>query len=296
MGKVKMNFRNITDKEIKTQAAKVAFEIRTEAPGSNCYPIPRGGVPAAYAIQQFIQFNIVDKPIKADFFIDDLIDSGRTCKTYFAEYGKPFYALFNKASDFKDQWLVFPWESTIEASAEDIVIRQLEFIGEDYEREGLTETPKRVTKAWREWFSGYCIADPSKVLKAFEDGSENYDQMIVVKDIPFYSHCEHHIAPFFGSVTIAYIPNKKIVGLSKFSRLVEIFARRLQVQERLTTQITEALVSSLNPLGCGCIVKARHLCMESRGIAKQGHITVTSSVKGVLRDKPEARAEFMNLL
>jgi GTP cyclohydrolase I len=170
----------------------------------------------------------------------------------------------------------------------------LRFVGEDPNRGGLLETPLRVAKAWRHWCSGY-QADIPKLLKCFADGAEGYDEMVIVKDIPFYSHCEHHMAPFFGTATIAYIPDGKIVGLSKLSRVVNAFAKRLQVQERMTNQIAEALHVNLQPRGVGVIIKARHLCMESRGVAQQGHHTVTSSLFGVMRDSPEARAEFLEL-
>ena len=138
----------------------------------------------------------------------------------------------------------------------------------------------RVTRAWQFWTSGY-NQNPINVLKTFVDGAEGVDEMVVVKDLPFYSHCEHHLAAFFGTVTIGYLPNKRIVGLSKLGRLLQIYSRRLQVQERLTCQMADAINSSLNPLGCGVIVRARHLCMESRGICQQGHYTVTSALRGV---------------
>jgi GTP cyclohydrolase IA len=168
----------------------------------------------------------------------------------------------------------------------------LHFIGEDRKRPGLLETPNRVAKAWMEWTSGYGQS-AEKILKVFEDGAENYDQMVTVKDIPFYSHCEHHLAPFFGTCTISYIPDGKIVGLSKLSRLTQMYAKRLQVQERLTNQIAEALYKHLQPLGVGVSIKARHLCMESRGTCQQGHHTVTTSLKGCILTDPSAKAEFL---
>lgn len=164
-------------------------------------------------------------------------------------------------------------------------------IGEDVSREGLTETPKRVSKAWKEWTSGY-NKNASEILKTFEDGAENSKEMVLVKNIPFYSHCEHHLAPFFGTATIGYVPNGKIVGLSKLSRLVDMFARRLQVQERLTNQIADALQEHLSPLGVGVSITARHLCMESRGICQQGHSTKTFAFHGVLKEGFK-RQEFM---
>lgn len=166
-------------------------------------------------------------------------------------------------------------------------------IGEDTERNGLIETPNRVAKAWLEWTSGYG-EDASEILKVFDDGAESYDQMVTVKNIPFYSHCEHHLAPFFGTCTISYIPNGRIVGLSKMSRIVKMFANRLQVQERMTSQIAGALFENLNPLGVGVSVTARHMCMESRGICQQGHETVTTALKGKLLNNENARREFLD--
>ena len=160
-------------------------------------------------------------------------------------------------------------------------------------REGIAETPDRVVKAWAEWTAGYNV-DIAALLKVFEDGAEGYDEMVIVKDIPIYSKCEHHLADIFGTATIAYIPNGKVVGLSKLSRLADAFARRLQVQERLTVNIVDALMEHLQPKGAACIIKARHMCMESRGLCQQGHHTITSALRGVLKE-PAARAEFMML-
>ena len=264
------------------------------------YPVPRGGVPVAYALQSLAPMVLVETPAEADVFIDDLIDSGSTCERYCDEHpGVPFFALLDKRTDeqFKGQWIVFPWEVTedgADASGNDIVVRLLQLVGENADREGLLETPARVVKAWRHWCSGYG-KDPAKLLKVFKDGGETYDQMVLVKDIPIYSHCEHHLAAIIGTASIAYIPNGKIVGLSKLSRLADMFARRLQVQERLTDQIADALFKHLEPKGVGVLIKARHLCMESRGICQQGHHTVTTALRGVIKDEPETRAEFLRL-
>lgn len=167
-------------------------------------------------------------------------------------------------------------------------------IGEAPHREGLEDTPLRFAKAWSHWTKGYG-EDPVEVLKSFEDGSEGYTGIIVQCGIPVYSHCEHHLAPFFGVAHIGYIPTDRIAGLSKLSRVVDIFSRRLQVQERLTTQIAKAICEVLNPKGGGVILQCRHLCMESRGIQRSGTVTTTSSVWGVFAEK-EARAEFLNLV
>lgn len=175
-----------------------------------------------------------------------------------------------------------------------LVEAQLPHLDPVANREGLRETPARVAKAWKFWTSGY-YQDAGDILKVFEDGADGYDQMVIVKDIPIYSKCEHHLADIFGTATIAYIPNGRIVGLSKLSRLADMFARRLQVQERLTGQIADALEEHLKPLGVGVLIRARHMCMESRGLCQQGHHTITCALRGVLKDQPEARAEFMSL-
>lgn len=178
-------------------------------------------------------------------------------------------------------------------SINDAIKKILIHVGEDFTREGLRETPDRVAQAWLDWCDGY-NKDPRDILKVFKDGGEKHDQMITTANVPFYSHCEHHLAPFFGTVTLSYIPDGVIVGLSKLVRLTNIYAHRLQVQERMTDQIADAM-GCLNPKGVGVCVKARHLCMESRGVACQGHHTVTTALRGVIRTDPTARAEFLQL-
>lgn len=297
----------LTHDRIGELVAQTAEAIRQYAHGGavpiaalTAYAVPRGGIPVAYALQGVLGFQLTDDPADADFFIDDLIDSGSTCERYCDEHpGKPFFALIDKRidSEFKDLWIVFPWEVTDsgkDESATDAIVRLLQFVGEDADREGLQETPARVVKAWRHWCSGYG-KDAGSLLKVFEDGAERYDQMVLVKDIPIYSHCEHHLAAIIGTASIAYIPDGKIVGLSKLSRLADMFARRLQVQERLTDQIADALVEHLQPLGVGVLIKARHLCMESRGICQQGHHTVTTALRGAIKDEAQTRAEFLRL-
>lgn len=158
-------------------------------------------------------------------------------------------------------------------------------------REGIQETPGRFAKAWEHWTSGYAI-DIEALLKVFEDGAEGYDEMVLVKDIPIYSKCEHHLADIFGVASIAYVPNGKVVGLSKISRLADAFARRLQVQERLTVQIADAIMKYLEPHGCGVVIRARHMCIESRGIAQQGTVTTTSALRGVIKEDPQWQVKF----
>ena len=176
----------------------------------------------------------------------------------------------------------------------EIIIKLLEFIGENPARGGLLDTPQRVLKAWRELTAGYDMK-PEELLKCFDDGAAGVDEMVTVKDIPVWSMCEHHMLPFFGKATIAYIPNKRIVGLSKLARVVDAFARRLQVQERLTNQVADLLYDHLEPHGVGVHVTCRHLCMESRGVMTNNSATVTTALRGVMKDDACARAEFLNL-
>lgn len=161
-------------------------------------------------------------------------------------------------------------------------------------RPGLIETPKRVAKAYAHWFGGYSVDVPS-LFKVFEDGAEGADQMVAVVRIPFYSKCEHHMADIFGHATVAYIPSGRIVGLSKLNRVVDAFARRLQVQERLTNNIADAIQEHLEPIGVGVYITARHMCMESRGVCQHGHHTVTTALRGAIKDEPQTRAEFLAL-
>ena len=187
-------------------------------------------------------------------------------------------------------WVTFWWEGN-EAPAEDAVVRMIQAIGDDPGREGLKETPARVTRSWKELYGGYG-KDPKDVLKVFQDGA--CDEMVVLKDIEFFSTCEHHMLPFFGKVHIGYIPDGKVVGVSKLARLVEIFSRRLQIQERFTGQIANALMEHLQPKGAMVVVEAKHLCMVARGVGKQNSTMVTSAVRGAF-DNDKTRAEFLRL-
>ena len=167
-------------------------------------------------------------------------------------------------------------------------------IGENPEREGLLKTPERVAKSMEFLTNGY-EKDPSEILKSAMF-SEDYSQMVLVKDIELYSLCEHHILPFFGKAHIAYIPNGNIVGLSKIPRIVDVFARRLQVQERLTDEIKDCLQDTLNPKGVAVVIEAQHLCMQMRGVEKQHSFTTTSAFSGIFLSDEKTRSEFINLL
>ncbi|MBI5178899.1 MAG: GTP cyclohydrolase I FolE [Nitrospinae bacterium] len=170
----------------------------------------------------------------------------------------------------------------------------LQALGEDPDRQGLKDTPKRVEKSLRFLTSGYGVDPDALIGKALFD--ESYDEMVLVKDIEFYSLCEHHMLPFFGKCHIAYIPNGKIVGLSKLPRLVEAFARRLQVQERLTTQLAEIIINRVQPKGVGVVMEARHLCMCMRGVQKENSYAVTSAMLGSFKTDQRTRMEFLNLI
>jgi GTP cyclohydrolase I len=176
----------------------------------------------------------------------------------------------------------------------ELVRRQLELLGEDPERMGLRGTPERVEKSLKWLTRGYAMS----VEEVVGDGifEAEHDEMVIVKDIEVYSMCEHHLLPFFGKAHIAYIPDGKIVGFSKLPRIVEVFARRLQVQERLTEQVAHAIMEIVQPKGVGVVIEAAHLCMMMRGVEKQNSKTITSSVKGVFRRDPRTRDEFLRLV
>ena len=185
-----------------------------------------------------------------------------------------------------------PWDAKDELK--DMVLRQLALIGEDPEREGLADTPKRVAKSLKFLTQGYrtCVEDVVGQGVFSDDGHRN---MVMVRDIELYSLCEHHMLPFFGKAHVAYIPNGKIVGLSKIPRIVDVFARRLQVQERLTDQIANAIEEVLQPTGVGVVIEANHLCMMMRGVEKQNSSTITSALRGSFRDDAKTREEFLSL-
>ncbi|HEX5410567.1 MAG TPA: GTP cyclohydrolase I FolE [Terriglobia bacterium] len=177
---------------------------------------------------------------------------------------------------------------------EEAVRTTLRELGEDPEREGVLNTPRRVAKSLRFLTSGY-HQDVKKVLNGAVF-SVAYDEMVILKDIEIFSMCEHHMLPFFGRCHVAYVPTEKVIGLSKLPRLVDVFARRLQIQERLTTQIAETIMETIKPQGVGVIIEARHLCMIMRGVEKQNSVAVTSSMLGIFRDCDQTRAEFLRLV
>ena len=171
----------------------------------------------------------------------------------------------------------------------------LRWIGEDPDRDGLKDTPARMIRAYREYFAGY-ETDPEEALRTTFTEVDGYDEMIVLRGVTFESHCEHHVAPIVGRAWVGYIPDKRVVGISKLARVVEIFSKRLQIQERLTAQIANTIEEVLKPHGVAVVVKAAHHCMISRGIHKRGADLVTSRMLGVFRDNPLTRAEFLALV
>jgi GTP cyclohydrolase IA len=194
----------------------------------------------------------------------------------------------NESADEKGQA-----DSRLSHEFEHLVRRELELIGENPEREGLVRTPERVARAMKFLTQGYTSSAEEVVGNGVFN--EDHDNMIMVRDIELYSMCEHHMLPFFGKAHVAYIPNGKIVGLSKIPRIVDVFARRLQVQERLTEEIAEGLCSVLQPSGVGVVIEAYHLCMMMRGVQKQNSKTITSALRGVFREDPKTRDEFLRL-
>lgn len=268
--------RSITWDEIK-------FRVSILDKNLKYYGVPRGG--------QYISamLNPVDTIEEADVIIDDLIDSGKTEQEY-KKYNKPFIGLFNKQTEpeLKDKWLVFPWEEK-EEPVEDNFVRILQYLGEDPTREGLRETPKRYIKFMREFLQ-------PKEFNFTSFDAEGTDEMIIQTNIPFYSLCEHHTAPFFGTAAVAYIPDKKIVGLSKLARTVDLFANRFQNQERITSQIAEKIQKELNPKGVAVSLKAQHLCMSMRGVKKHDTWTTTTKLLGLFKEDQDARNEFLSYI
>lgn len=195
----------------------------------------------------------------------------------------------------KDLSIVPPDERPSRHEVEAAVRTLLLWTGDNPDRDGLRDTPKRVTKAFEEYFRGYS-EDPEQILSTTFEETEGYDEMIVLRGIRFESHCEHHVAPIIGRAWVAYIPNGRVVGISKLARVVEVYAKRLQIQEKMTAQIANAIDAVLQPQGVGVVLKAEHFCMTARGIMKPGTDLVTSRMLGCFRDNPVTRQEFLSII
>ncbi len=272
-----MSITKITWVDIKERIKSLKLN-----PKLKYYGVPRGGQSIAALL------NPVDTPEEADIIIDDLIDSGATKDKYIIEYGKPFIGLYDKQKEGIENWLEFPWEVKGEIDVEQHMSRVIQYF-DNGNREGLRDTPKRYVKFLKQFLS------PDDFNFTTFD-AEGTDEMIVQTNIPFYSLCEHHLAPFFGVAHVAYIPNGRIVGLSKLARTVELYTRRFQNQERITTQIAERLDAELNPLGVGVVLKAQHLCMAMRGVKKHDVYTTTSKMLNVFKEEQNTRHEFLSLI
>ncbi|MEE2932164.1 MAG: GTP cyclohydrolase I FolE [Pseudomonadota bacterium] len=179
--------------------------------------------------------------------------------------------------------------------AEKAVRTLIQWAGDNPEREGLVDTPARFVRAWEEYFSGY-NEDPVEVLERTFQETGGYDEMVVLRDIEFFSHCEHHVVPIIGKVHVAYLPSNRVIGISKLARVVEIFARRLQIQEKLTAQIAQTIDEVLEPKGVGVVVQAQHQCMTTRGVKKSGVSMITSHMLGAFRDDSKTRREFLSFI
>ncbi|MBB4195132.1 GTP cyclohydrolase I [Rhizobium aethiopicum] len=186
-------------------------------------------------------------------------------------------------------------ERPSQQEAEEAVRVLLRWAGDDPTREGLIETPARVAKAYRELFAGYDMAPEDVLGRTFEEVA-GYDDMVLVKDIPFYSHCEHHMVPIIGKAHVAYMPDGRVLGLSKIARVVEIYGRRLQTQETMTAQIARAIDDTLNPRGVAVLIEAEHMCMAMRGVQKQGSTTLTTTFTGTFKTEPADQARFMSMV
>lgn len=230
-------------------------------------------------------FKLDEAAVTKDTLIfDDLVDSGKTLARFKKNdtavlYRKPYSPETTYAVREVEGWITFPFESPTPAA--DNVTRLLELIGEDPNRQGLQKTPERFVKMFLEMTKGYYESARSLFESKFES---NNSQMVVVKDIDFYSLCEHHLVPFFGKAHVAYIPSGHVLGLSKFARLVEVFARRLQIQEELTEQICTAIQTHLKPAGVMVVIEAQHLCMSMRGVQKMNAKTITSALRGAFKE------------
>jgi len=290
--------RHLSWADVMDEVNKLCERVTNNPTG--VYGIPTGGAVVATLVAARLSLPLVETPDNpSTLVVDDLVDTGRTM-SHVRPYGGMFTdALFRKPwspatlcpnATETDAWLAFPWERD-NGDPVDAVIRLIQHLGEDPTRDGLLDTPRRVTKAYRELTKGY-RDDPAEILSKTFDVP--HDQMIVVKRLPFVSLCEHHLLPFTGHATIGYISTDRVVGLSKLGRLVDAFANRLQVQERLTDEIADAIETHLRPLGVGVIVSANHSCMALRGVKKHGEM-VTSAMRGVMRDREQARHELLTL-
>lgn len=259
------------------------------------YAIARGGAPVAILLGAKLDLPVVDELKPNSLVVDDLIDSGKTLEQYkdndiavlYAKEHSPQISQYSVK--LVEGWVQFPWETEGREDAAENFRRILEYLGEDPTREGLLDTPKRYIK-----FMEQFLEKPEFNFTVFEN--EGTDEMVIQKDIHFYSLCEHHTAPFFGKAHVAYIPGDKIVGLSKLARTVHHYAGNFQNQERITTQIADRLEKELNPKGVAVFLEAKHLCMEMRGVKTHDTSTITTKLTGAFKDNHDTRNEFLQMV
>jgi|TARA_R110002020_G_scaffold165056_6_gene352290 GTP cyclohydrolase I len=276
---------NLTWNDVYDRVAKLQF-----SKGDKVWGIPRGGSIVAGIAHLQLGVPIADSPESATIAIDDIIDSGVTSVALRGRYGLETVALVDKDREGLSGWIHFPWEEKPEQDIKESVRRIIQYIGDDSSRDGIIDTPDRVVKSWSTLFGGY-EQDASSLLTWFEDDA---DEMVISKNIQFYSTCEHHMLPFFGTAVVGYIPDGKVLGISKLSRVVRSYARKLQIQERLTRQIGELIEPHVE--GVGVHVEAQHLCMMARGVEQQDSTMVTNYLTGSFKDSPETRAEFLGVV
>lgn len=295
-----------TWKEFDFDCFELSKEIKricdtSTLPYDSIYGVPRGGVPLAVKLSSLTGLKLVSLPEARTLIVDDIIDSGRTRYKYPLN---DFVVLHGKSEDVFGQtfclhktteWVKYPWETDEEQNGEDIVVRMLEYIGENPNRIGLKDTPARVAKMWREIFKGY---DPEQFPKVtiFPNGQDGvlYQDMIIDNGY-FYSHCEHHLATFFGEFWFGYVPDEFIVGASKISRVVDFYSARLQVAERLVHDVVSFFESHLKPKGLILVMKGRHLCKEMRGIKKYNSPFEVIAVRGCFeKNDKNCKNEFLS--
>lgn len=270
---------------------------------ANIFAIPRGGYYVATIASNELGIPVIVDPKEINsntLLVDDLVDTGTTAKKWIEKTGCDLLVAYATSYDKAtyvgalreaNSWLIFPDESG--CGIEENFKRTLQYIGEDVTREGLVETPKRMRKAYDEIFAGY-KTDPKDLVKTFIQGT--CQEMVILKDCEFYSTCEHHFFPFFGKCSIGYLPNDKVIGVSKLARLLDCFARRMQIQERMTAQIADFLEQELGARGVYVVCEGVHFCMTSRGIKKQSASMVTSAIRGEFKADHAMRAEFLSLI
>ena len=263
------------------------------------FGVPKNGLVLAQRLKISYpsEVRIVYKPTDADILLDDVLASGQTMK-HFTDLNPEaeVRVMFDKRKPEIAAlgYIRFPWED-YKKDTENIVVQTIEMIGDDPKRPGLVETPDRVVRSWKELYSGYQIKNPGKILEKLFQAPGSSDEMIIVKNIKVFSTCEHHLIPFFGQASVGYIPSDDwVVGASKIPRLVDVYARRLQIQERLTHEIGSTFWEYVKPKGFGIVMECQHLCMKSRGVNEPNSSLITSAMHGIFRKDSAVRTEFLN--